>query len=247
MKVYNRAMKTHMDLREVYYQGKQRRGIYADMLEKLAALIRRRANNQKQTVVVISGRPGSAKSTKAITLARLIDPEWELEEGYIYSADDLRELLLRGHGRRSINLFDEGSITFNSLNSNARDDKGMVGLLDTLRSWEMTSIIAIPGFHDLNRRIREHLVDFWIQCPEEPLGKKEDPRAYFEIYVPTTNEWTGKTYWHYLGAGTCGKLPRDINEVYQQIKYDHQMKLVRAFIEGQTKKTRKKKEEGEDE
>lgn len=247
MKVYNRPMRADMDLREVYFVGKQRRGIYSDMLEKLAAHIRKRARNKRQTVVVITGRPGSAKSTKGITLARLIDPEWELEEGYVYSADDLRALLKSGRGRRSINLFDEGSVTFNSLNSTARDDRDMVVLLDTLRSWEMTTIIVIPSFFDLNKRIREHLIDIWIQCPERPLGKKEDSRAYFEVFAPSTVEWTGKTFWNFLGAGTCPPLPREIDEEYQQIKYDHQMRLVRAFIEGPAKKTRKKKEEGEDE
>lgn len=246
MKVYNRPMKVHMDLKEVYYVGSQRRGVYADMLEKLAAHIRRRAANKRQTVVVITGRPGTGKSTGGIRLARLIDPEWELETGYIYGADDLRALLKAGKGRRSINLFDEGSVAFNSLNSNARDDKGMVVLLDTLRSWEMTTIICIPSFYDLNKRIRDHLVDFWIQCPEKPLIRGKEARGYFEAYAPSTIEWTGKTFWNFLGAGKFAALPTDLDEQYQQLKFDHQMRLVRAFIEGPQKKTKKKEPEDDE-
>ena len=37
MKAYNRPMKQYMDLREVYFVGNKRRGVYADMLEKMAA------------------------------------------------------------------------------------------------------------------------------------------------------------------------------------------------------------------
>lgn len=240
MKVHNFAMKQDMELREVYFVGNQRRGVYEDMLAKLASLIRRRTNNKRQTVIVITGRTGTGKSTCAIQLARLIDPEWDLEESYVYGADDLRELLKAGRGHRNVNLFDEGSVSFNSLKSNARDDRDMVVLLDILRSWEMTTIICIPSFYDLNKRIREHLVDFWIQCPERPLIKGKPARGYFEAYAPSFIEWTGKTFWNFLGAGKFTPLPRELDETYQQIKYDHQMKQVRAFIDG-PKPSRKKK------
>lgn len=243
MKAFNRPMQVYMDLREIYTVNKQRRGVYADMIDKLAQLIRRRAANHKQTVIVITGRTGTGKSTKAIMLAREINPEWELSEGYIYSADDLREMLKSGRGRRSINLFDEGSVSFNSLRSNARDDRDMVVLLDILRSWEMTTIICIPSFFDLNKRIRDHLIDFWIQCPDRPIVKDKDPRSYFEVYAPSTTQWTGKTYWNFLGAGKCGKLPVALDEEYQQVKYDHQMKQVRQFIEGN--KPKKKGQEAD--
>ena len=243
MKAYNRPMKQYMDLREVYFVGNKRRGVYADMLEKMAAYVRRRAANKRQTVIVITGRTGTGKSTCAIQLARLIDPEWELETGYIYGANDLRNLLRDGRRKRSINLFDEGSVAFNSLNVRNRDDRDMVVLLDTLRSWEMTTIICIPSFYDLNKRIRDHLIDMWIQCPEKPLIKGKDARGYFEAYAPSSIEWTGKTYWNYLGAGKFGALPRELDEEYQQIKYDHQMKLVRAFIEGPEKKKKRAKED----
>ena len=239
-------MRCDMDLREVYFVSGQRRGVYSDMLEKMASLVRRRANNKRQTVIVITGRTGTGKSTCGIQLARLIDPEWDIEESYVYGANDLRELLKAGKGRRSINLFDEGSVSFNSLKSNARDDRDMVVLLDILRSWEMTTIICIPSFYDLNKRVREHLVDFWIQCPERPLIKGKPARGYFEAYAPSSIEWTGKTFWNFLGAGKFTSLPRELDETYQQLKYDHQMSQVKQFIEGPQKKTRKKKEEDEE-
>lgn len=245
MKAYNRALKADMDLHEVYTVGGQRRGVYTDMLPKLAAYIKRRANKQHQTVVVISGRTGTGKSTCAIQLAREIDPDWEIAEGYIYSADDLRRLLAGGQARRSINLFDEGSVSFNSLRSNARDDRDMVVLLDILRSWEMTTIICIPSFFDLNKRIRDHLIDIWIQCPERPLIKGKEARGYFEAYAPSTAQWTGKTYWNFLGAGKFSKLPAAVDETYQQIKYEHQMAQVRAFIEGGKKPAKQKQEDDE--
>lgn len=245
MKAYNRAMKADMDLRAVYYIGGQRRGVYDDMIDKLASYIKRRINNKRQTVIVITGRTGTGKSTCAIQLARRIDPEWELEDRYVYGADDLRDLLKAGRGHRSINLFDEGSVSFNSLKSNARDDRDMVVLLDILRSWEMTTLICIPSFYDLNKRIREHLVDIWIHCPEKPLIQGKDARGYFEAYAPSMAQWSDKTYWNFLGAGKFSPLPHELDEIYQQIKYDHQMRQVREFIDGPQKKTRKKKEEDE--
>ena len=45
-------MRCDMDLKEVYITSGQRRGVYSDMLEKMASLVRRRANNKRQTTFV---------------------------------------------------------------------------------------------------------------------------------------------------------------------------------------------------
>lgn len=240
MKAYNRAMGCNMEVIGGYFMKKEVRLIYSDMNDKLAKLIRRRAKNHHQSIIVISGGTGSGKSTEAVILGNEVNPEWDIEGGYVYGADDLRAVLSKGRRPGVINFFDEGSVSLNSLNFNRGDDKGIVTMLDILRSWEMTTIICIPCFFDLNSRVRAHLVDFWIHCPEKPLIKGRDPRDFFEVYSSSHNQWSTKVYWNFLGAGTHGPLRGDIEETYERIKYEHQMAEVTDFIEKGNKKGGKK-------
>lgn len=227
--VHNHKMRVDMHLIATYSGGDK--GIYSDMLQKFAAHLRRRIKNELQNVIVVTGRTGSGKSTLAIQLARAIaGPDWDLSANYVYGAADFREKLRKGDAGRSVSLFDEGTVSFNSLTSNARDDRDMVVLLDVLRSWGMTTIICIPSFYDLNKRIREHLVDYLVVCPERPLISGYKSRGFFEVYQPQGMQWSDKVYWSNLGAGVFKQLDAKTDMEYQAIKLARQRAQVEKFL-----------------
>ena len=226
---HNHSMNMDMHLVATYNDGTK--GIYSDMLQKFAAVLKRRVKSDLQNVVVVTGRTGSGKSTLAIQLARAVaGPDWDLSANYIYGAQDFREKLRNGDVCRSVSLFDEGVVSFNSLTGNARDDRDMVVLLDVLRSWGMTTIICIPSFYDLNKRIREHLIDYLVVCPERPLISGYKSRGFFEVYRPQSMQWSDKTYWSNLGAGVFKPLDAKTDMEYQAIKLARQRDQVAKFL-----------------
>lgn len=227
--VYNRAMRADMHMVATYADDKK--AIYSDMLQKFAAHLKKRIKNELQNIIVVTGRTGSGKSTLAIQLAKAVaGPDWDLATNYIYGADDFREKLRNGNAGRTVSLFDEGSVSFNSLTSNARDDRDMVVLLDVLRSWGMTTIICIPSFYDLNKRIREHLVDYLVVCPERPLVHGYKARGFFEVYAPQSMQWSDKVYWANMGAGVFKALDTKTDMHYQSIKLARQRSQVEKFL-----------------
>lgn len=219
----------------IAYYDWNRRAIYSDMLEKFAAHLKKRNKSHWQNVIVISGTTGCGKSTLMIELAMLLNPDLDLDPALIYYDKDLKKrlkLIRSGRDVGKINLFDEGSVILNSMNARSKSDNGIVILLDILRSWEMTTIICIPAFNDLNKRVRAHLVDYWIQCPESPLVGGFKSRGFYEIYKPKRSPWSDDMYWDCIGAGVYGPLPPDIDAEYQEIKARHQNEQVDLYIGG---------------
>lgn len=217
-----------------YYRNDQR-AIYSDLLPKFVSHIKKRNQKHWQNIIVITGKPGSGKSNLMLQIAMALYPDIDMEKALIYSNQDFRRRLkaiLNGEDVGKINLFDEGSVILNAMNARRSDDNGIVTLLEILRSWEMTTIICIPAYKRLNKALRTNLVDYWIQCPRQPLVEGYKSRGFYEIYTPTESEWTDNTYWNCIGAGVYGPLRPEVDEVYQSIKMQHQREQVANYLDG---------------
>lgn len=224
-----------------FYGPDEDRGVYFDMLPKLAKLLRQRAEKgDYQNVIVIEGRTGSGKSTLAMQLALLLDPDFDIRESYIYTMSDLWNKIRRAQGgirgMSPVNLLDEGTVALNAKNSLRREDKAAIVMLQIMRSFNWTTIICVPSFGDLNKAIREQLVDFRIMCPDKPLLKDGfKSRGFFEVYRPKFPKFSefGSIFWQLIGAGVYDDLRPDVRAAYRQVKLEHQMQWAEDNLNGQ--------------
>ena len=204
--------------------------IYSDLIKGLARILKNRIKKKHQNVILVVGPTGSGKSTVALNLIYALEPDWDIAENYVYSARDLARKLKYKEKASKITLYDEGSVSLNSLNAIRRGDNAQVVLLDTCRSLGWTTVICIPSINDLNKRIRDHLIDFVLVCSNKPLAPGLEARGYFELYKPQRDTWAKSTYYQLVGAGTYSKLTGDKAEIYDQIKFQHQMELINEFV-----------------
>lgn len=224
---HNRALDA--DLRVIgTYKRSGLRYVYEGALDAFAELLKGRIKSKRQNIIAVVGPTGSGKSTVAIQLCRMLDKNFSIRDNYIYDLDDLKDKL-KSPGSSPINLFDEGSVSLNSNNSMKKEDKRMVVLFDTMRSLGWTSIICIPSIESLNKRVREFHVDYLLRCPVQSPIKGMDPRGFVMIYKHTLSDW-GKPYWSLVATTVYDKLPSKIDQEYQRIKLDHQMRLIQEFI-----------------
>ena len=225
---YNRVLKCKLHALMPYKGGDY--WIYSDLMTALARTLKQRIKQKHQNVVLVVGPTGSGKSTCALNLIYAMDPDWNIAENYVYSAEDLARKLKYRATASKITLYDEGSVSLNSLNSIRRSDNMQVVLLDTCRSLGWTTIICIPSINDLNKRIRDHLIDYVLVCSNKPLDPRLEARGFFELYKPGRDTWAKSTYYHLIGAGTYKKIEGKKAELYDRIKYEHQMALIGDFV-----------------
>lgn len=223
---YSNYFKQELEIVATYRNGS--RAVYANALEPFAAKLSARIRAKKQNVVLITGATGSGKSTIALDLCYLLDPKFNLQENYIYSVKDLKKKL-KNPNSCPISLFDEGSVSLNSGNSMKKDDKMMVVLFDTMRSFGWTSIICIPDAKSLNRRVRENHVNYLILCPNSAPISGYDPRGFCTIYEHVRRDW-GKDYWKPRATTLFPKMKPRIEKEYLAIKKQHQLALINDFV-----------------
>lgn len=238
-KVTNHVMRRDMWLLRPYEnESGQTVGIYDDMLDAVVKILKKRIAADLMNCIVITGRTGSGKSTLGITLARKLNPAWDLESSYVYSSSDfLEKLRTLDNNTSPIWLIDEGSYILNSKNAMARHDKFLTIALDTLRSRHITAIITLPSLFNLNKSVRDHMIDYLMMCPDKPLIPGYKKRGFFEVYRPQNQKWSDKIFWQLCGAGVYSALDPDIDGRYQTLKRDAQNRLIAQFTEELTDAT----------
>lgn len=203
--------------------------VYDDLLTPLAKKMKQNIKDHHQNTALIEGRTGSGKSTIGVKLCQLLDSRWNLSNDYIYGSSDLKRKL-DYPGACPVNLLDEGSVSLNSYNSQKADDKMMTVLMDTWRSKGMTTIICMPNRNDLNKRIRNNHLDYLLKCPVESPIPGKPARGFFILYTHEFRDWGGD-WWKPVGISRFSKMDKKTQQEYDQIKLEHQDRLIRKFVE----------------
>lgn len=201
--------------------------IYWDLLEKFVQKVKAWVKSDHQAVIVISGRTGTGKSNLGIQMARTFNRDWDIHTNLLYGGGDL-SAKLRLKNPDPVNLFDEGSMIFNSLDTISKEGKNLAVLFDMLRSRHMISIIVLPDDSELNKRISKH-VDWWIECPSEAPIPGYSPRGFFHIRDRVVYRKSGKVWENLLGTGVFPPISKKMDNIYQAIKKEKQDEYMRSI------------------
>lgn len=225
---YNKHFKSWAQLIGEYERYGEIRPIVADGLKILARRLKWRAAHNFQNVIEVNGGTGSGKSTACIDLAYEMEPDWNLEENYVYTVGDLKNKIKNWKTASPITLFDEGSVVLNSLDTMSKSSKDLVMLFDTMRVLRWTSLIAIPDHNTLNKRIRDFHIDYRLICPNRPLIKGYDKRGFIEIHSYERSDF-GKGYAPLVMTTVFNDIPPRKREIYDRVKLNHLMARMDKF------------------
>ena len=152
--------------------------VFANLLDAIADWCVECLDNDNQCVIIIRGGTGSGKSNLAMQLISrilaILKIDWNLEDMYIYSLLDLAKKIER-KSNNPINWYDEGSITFNSLNSTSEEGKLMGMFFDTMRIDHYVSIIVLPSDKEVNGRILKQIAQTVHLCASFILHREGLP------------------------------------------------------------------------
>lgn len=202
--------------------------IYSNLLDAFADKIKRHVDNDRQAVIGVFGPTGSGKSTLAIDQIKTLNKNWKLAPNLLYGPNDLKVKLKAGQ-YDPINLFDEGSVTFNSLETTTTDARKLTVIFDTMRSRHMISFIVMPRQSDLNKRIEPH-IDFKMETSNRAPLPGFMSRGFFKLSYPI--RYDKKTYWQHMGTGIYDPMSKRLYNEYTALKRKKQDAILTDFIEG---------------
>lgn len=114
-------------------------------------------------VIIIDGLERVGKSTLGITCGYYIADGNFTQENIAADSDDAIKKI-ESLPDKSVLLIDEGSLVFNSRDSMKREQRKLIKILNVVGQKNMTFIIVLPSFFDLNKSIAIRRSRFLLHC-----------------------------------------------------------------------------------
>lgn len=233
-----------IDRRMIYYSKSQKlftRYLFDEtLLEYLAQDMLENVKNEYDNVVVIQGKEGSGKSQLAYQLCKCLDPEFDMEESYVYNYQEFVEAIRKAdeHSRGKIFWMDEGSLVASNREAMTEGNKRFVQVLETMRSRGWTLIMTIPSIDRLDLYIREYRVRYLLTALEMKWdGDTKKKRGYYELAFKRPQN---QASFYTVAYGKYGKMDPEEQKTYNALKGASQKRLM-AKISGEKEDGKKRK------
>lgn len=226
------------------YVGNGKRGLFAqyltdDLLDNLAMEMHDNIEQHFDNVIVVTGDEGAGKSNLAYALAKKFDPEFNINDGYVYDLLPFLQKLQAGNLKGKVLWLDEGTNLLSARNWMTDVNKSVDQILEMFRSYKMTLIICIPKLYRLDEYVRESRMRYHLTAAKRYWQHDtESKRGYFEA-----KRWPNfKT----ICWGTFPEIPPEEKEIYEKIKAGSQSakaaEILQKFENAQTPRLQKSTE-----
>lgn len=212
----NRKDPRYHDIRYVQY-------LLDGLTDNLVSDMHDNVAEEWDNVVVISGGEGTGKSNLAYHICKTFDPDFSLDDGFIYEYDELIRKISEKRVKGKAIWLDEATLISNKRDWQKEENKQFVKILETYRSYGITIVMCIPVKDRLDVYIREDRMRFNLVAHYMSWeGDTEKKRGYYEV-----KDKFGKT----LGYSKFPPMPPSIKAEYERIKADHQQEYADNLIE----------------
>lgn len=179
-------------------------------------------------LVVISGGEGVGKSNLAYHICKMYDPDFSLDDGFIYEYGELVRRITDQSIRGKVVWLDEATLIAGKRDWQKEENKDFINILETYRSYGITIVMCIPQKDRLDVYIREDRLRYHLHALKMSWeNDTEKKRGYFQL-----EDNKGKT----LGYGKFPKMPADVAAQYDALKKAHQQEYADKLVEKMDRK-----------
>lgn len=209
--------------------------LYDGLLEKMAEDMHKNLARGYDNMIITQGAEGSGKSTHVWQICKAYDPDFNLEDGYMYDFEEMKNALQRGDDEGKIFWLDEAINIANKRRWQSKDSVDFTDLLIMMRSRGWCVNMCIPRKDDLDFYVRDHRFRYVVTVA--PMGFPNagfKQRGYFQLDRKNTD--TGQL--EHIGYGEFPDMDDDAKQIYKAVKEKAQL---RKFSEISEKKEGYKK------
>lgn len=205
--------------------------LYENLMEKLAEDMKNNVAEGFDNMIITQGDEGSGKSTHVYQLCKAYDPNFTLNDNYMYDFDAMRAKLDKGGDEEGVFWLDEAVNTANKRKWQSQDNIDFTELLIMMRSRNWCINMCIPQASELDYYVREHRFRYLITI--KPMGFPNTGfkrRGYFELERKNPN--TGLL--EHVGYGEYDDMPAEIKAKYHAIKAAAQERKISEINDKKT-------------
>lgn len=156
-------------------------------LKYIAKFIRRRLNKDIDLVIGWTGNEGSGKSTGAINMSKIIDPDFDLIKNvsYIPNADEVIKEYTALKPTQSY-IIDEAVRVIHKYKWASRSHREIIDFFSTERKQRKCVFLLMPRFSDFSEFFRNHRIRIWIHTITRGLAvmylRDDDPHNIKDVW-----------------------------------------------------------------
>lgn len=166
-------------------------------------------------IVAVGGKEGKGKSHYCYYIAKLFDPTFTLEKGYIYDAYAFVDAITSGEDRGSVFWMDEATNIANNRDWNKEENKMFVQILEMARARNWVLLMAIPLLDRLDIYLRDFRIRYWVTVEELgwDVNDRHVHRGYW--YLKKAND-SNEGPPIKVGWGKFPPMPPDVEKIYNE-------------------------------
>jgi hypothetical protein len=179
-----------------------------DLLAESYAKVRAKITRQSWDYLsAITGPEGTGKSSLALTVARLTDPDFS-EANVAFSGVELLQKANEARAGSTL-VFDEAVNGAWAMDYSEKTNKALVDAAMIIRELHLHLVFCIPRFWDLSPYFRDHRVRAWLQVRH---------RGEVVVHVPVRSYYGKEVFWKPAFRHHYGKPPADLWRAYRRLK-----------------------------
>ena len=224
-----------IDRQVIRYRSKKyfRSYLYKGLAEAFVAEMHKNIEDNFDNLVVIYGGEGTGKSHLAYYIAKLFNPDFDMEKNYIYEYNDFLNRITEdlNNPPGTVYWLDEGSNIASNRDWMQTDNKEFIKVLEMFRSRGWTLIICIPKLDRLDLYIRETRARFIVRASimSWDLVFKRKSRGYAHLTrIVEENDYRIEKK---IGYFKYPMIPEPDASIYEKLKLQSQTKKVQELNE----------------
>jgi Zonular occludens toxin (Zot). len=202
------------------------RYLYEDLLDRLIEDMLYNLANEYDNLVLVTGEVGSGKSNAAYAICKKFDPNFSMEDGYVYDAEQFFKNIQENNAKGRVFWMDEGVNVANNRAFMTLNSRNFIELLNTMRSLGWTMVMCVPNEESIDIHVRLHRVSFKVDCQSLSWSNNhEKKRGYFELSIPLRVKGSFVRY-DSCGYGQFPKMDAETKMKYEEIKLKNQKERI---------------------
>lgn len=223
----NKVRRSNSKKSPLYHQIQYTQYLLDGLMDNLVSEMHDNVRDHWDNIIMITGAEGTGKSNLAYYLAKSYDPNFSLQDGYVYDFETMVKKLNESDIQGSVLWCDEATELLGNRDWAKEENKALIKILKMMRSLNLTIILVIPDFGGIDTYVRDQRVRYILEAKIMSWeNRPEKTRGYWEFKRPKKGR-DPETY----GYGIFPQMAPEIAEEYERIKLSSQKKALSKLNE----------------